>query len=67
VGTFAEDPLNAWRFSQQACLRQFVSQIALNKNEHVDTSMWRRVEPVKRYLSRLRNESDLKPAENRKG
>jgi hypothetical protein len=58
AGTFPEDSPNAWRFTQQGCLRQFVSQIALNRNEHVDTSMWRHVEPVKQYLTRLRNESD---------
>lgn len=53
VGTVAEDPANAWRFSEEGCLRQFVSQIALNKNEYVDTSMLRHVEPVKRYLRQL--------------
>ena len=47
VGTFAEDKANAWRFSEEGCLRQFVSQIALNKNEYVDTSMRRHVEPVR--------------------
>jgi len=60
-GTFAQDPANAWRFSQEGCLRQFVSQIALDKNEHIDTSMSRHVEPVKRYLSRLRSESEGRP------
>ena len=59
AGTFAEDPANAWRFSQEGCLRQFVSQIALNKNEHIDTSMSRHVEPVKRYLSHLRSTSEI--------
>ena len=34
AGTFADDPANAWRFSEDGCLRQFVSQIALNKNEY---------------------------------
>jgi glycosyl transferase family 92 len=59
AGTFAVHPVNTWRFSQEGRLRQFVSQIALNKNEHIDRSMLRHAEPVKRYLSRLRNTSEI--------
>jgi tetratricopeptide (TPR) repeat protein len=53
AGALAWDSANAWRFTREGCLRQFVREIALNKNEFVDTSMLRHVEPVKRYLSRL--------------
>lgn len=53
AGTFADDPANAWRFSPETCLRQFVTQIALDKNEHVDTSMLRHVDPVRQYLCSL--------------
>src|SRR5262249_35168011 len=60
VGTFAENEANAWRFSEEGCLRQFVTQIALNKNEYVDTSMQRYAESVRSYLSRLRNVSESK-------
>ena len=59
VGTFAEEPANAWRFSEEGCLRQFVSQIAVDKNEHVDMSMLRHVEPVRRYLSQLRSGNEV--------
>jgi hypothetical protein len=54
AGTIAEDRTNAWRFTREGCLRQFVSQIAVDKNEHVDTSMLRHVDRVKSYLERLR-------------
>ena len=36
-------------------MRQFVSQIALNKNEYSNSSMMRHAEPIKQYLSRLRS------------
>jgi hypothetical protein len=55
VGAFAVQRENAWRFSKEGRLRQFVSQIALNKNEHVDKSMLRHIEGVKNYLACLRN------------
>ena len=58
AGTTALDPENAWRFSEEGCLRQFVSQIALDKNEYPDTSMLRHVEPIKRYLSQLRTKAE---------
>ena len=51
AGAFPEDPANAWRFTPEGCLRQFVTQIALDKNEHEDISMLRHVAPVKRYLA----------------
>jgi hypothetical protein len=54
AGTFAEDEANAWRFSPEGCLRQFVCQIALDKNEYVDTSMLRYVDRVASYLTSLR-------------
>lgn len=50
VGAFAEDPDNAWRFDREGCLRKFVTSIAVDKNEFVDTAMLRHVEPVKTYL-----------------
>ena len=55
AGAFAEDPANAWRFTHEGCLRQFVREIALDRNEYPDSSMSRHVEPVKRYLSDLRS------------
>jgi hypothetical protein len=54
AGTFPTDPANSWRFTPDGCLRKFVTQIAFDKNEHVDTSMLRHVEPVKRYLENVR-------------
>jgi tetratricopeptide (TPR) repeat protein len=59
AGAFADDPANAWRFSQEGCLRQFVSQIALDRNECLDTSMLRHAEPIKRYLNLLRSAGGL--------
>jgi hypothetical protein len=59
AGTFAIDRDNVWRFSQEGRLRQFVGQIALNKNEYIDRSMLRHVEPVKRYLNHLRSISEV--------
>ncbi len=53
AGAVVEDPANAWRFSEEGCLRQFVKEIALNRNEYLDESMLRHVEPIKRYLSSL--------------
>ena len=58
VGALPDDPNNAWRFSEEGCLRQFVTQFATNKNEHVDTSMLRYAEPVRRYLSQLPRADD---------
>jgi hypothetical protein len=58
AGTSPEDPANAWRFTPEGCLRQFVTQIALDKNEHVDTSMLRHVEPVTRYLESVRRRGE---------
>ena len=58
VGALPDDPNNAWRFSEEGCLRQFVTQFATNKNEHVDTSMLRYAEPVRRYLSQLPSADD---------
>jgi hypothetical protein len=62
AGAFADDAPNAWRFNDEGCLRQFVSQVAVNRNEYVDTSMWRHVEPVKQYLHRLRIEGGARDA-----
>jgi hypothetical protein len=59
VGAFPEDPESAWRFSHEGCLRQFVMQIASNKNECIDTSALRYAEPIKAYLAALRNEGDV--------
>jgi hypothetical protein len=59
AGALADDPANAWRFSQQGCLRQFVTQIALDRNECLDTSMLRHAEPIKRYLNLLRSAGGL--------
>ena len=59
VGAFPDDPDNAWRFSDEGCLRQFVMQIASNKNECIDTSALRYAEPIKGYLSALRNGRDV--------
>ena len=52
AGALSGDPTHAWRFSQEDCLRKFVSEVA-DKNEFLDTSMLRHVEPVKRYLNQF--------------
>jgi hypothetical protein len=53
VGVFATDPENAWRFSDEGCLRQFVTVMARDKNELVDTSAARYAGPIKAYLRAL--------------
>jgi hypothetical protein len=55
VGAFPDDPAHAWRFSQEDCLRQFVTVIARDKNEFVDISALRYAEPIKAYLGELRS------------
>ena len=54
VGVFASDPENEWRFSEEGCLRQFVTVIARDKNEFVDISAARYVGAIKAYLRDLR-------------
>jgi len=56
AGTVVEDKVNAWRFSKEGCLRQFVCQIARDKNEYVDTSMLRYGDRVKTYLEKSKDE-----------
>lgn len=55
VGAFPDDVANAWRFSQEGCLRQFVMHIAASKNECIDASALRYAEPIKAYLGALGN------------
>lgn len=59
VGAFAGDPENAWRFSHEGCLRQFVISVTLNKNECIDTSAMRYAEPIKTYLKALRTKGGI--------
>jgi len=65
VGTFAEDKANAWRFSPEGCLRQFVCQIALDKNEYVDTSMLQYVDRVTSYLTSRRTKGGVDNGQGR--
>ncbi len=64
VGAMPEDPAQQWRFSHEGCVRQFVTHIACDKNEFVDTSALRYAEPVKAYLAALRNAHDAEKRED---
>ena len=64
VGAVPEDPAQEWRFSHEGCVRHFVTHIACDKNEYVDTSALRYAEPVKAYLAALRNAHDAEKRED---
>jgi hypothetical protein len=53
AGTRPDDHGNAWRFTEEGRLRQFVTQIASDKNEYVDTSMVQWSDRIKGYLASL--------------
>ena len=63
VGAVPEDPAQQWRFSHEGCVRHFVEHIACDKNEFIDTSALRYAQPVRAYLSALRNAHDVEKRE----
>lgn len=46
-------PEDFWRVSEEACLRQFVTTVALNKNEYVDEYMLKYKEALEKEFGKL--------------
>jgi hypothetical protein len=57
AGTSSQDRTNKWRFTEEGCLRQFVTEIAKDKNEYVDTGMLPWSQRIRDYLASLEGQT----------